>query len=211
MCGRFCIAASPGDIMERYQVQVPYEYTAHYNVSPSNKILAITKGIETYEAGMYEWGIKVNSPQRIINARIETVHDKPLFKMAFEKHRCLIPASGYYEWKHDENKKTPHYFTSQTHSIISFAGLIRSSSEGDQVVIITTQATLPYAEIHDRMPVILDPRVEKEFLTDGIISIIEKPLDSYEVSPRVNQVGVNDPDLFKPWKARSKQLTLGDI
>lgn len=197
--------------MDRYEVSVPEEYRPRYNISPSTKILAISDNEGTNEAKMYEWGIIAGLSHRIINARVETVREKTLFKKSFENHRCLIPASGYYEWRHDENRKTPHYFSSQTSSIISFAGLIRPSSEGEQVVILTTQAIPPYAEIHDRMPVILSPTSENDFLREGNISIIEKPLNLFEVSSRVNQVNVDDSELIKPVTHRTGQMTLGDL
>lgn len=211
MCGRFCIAASPGELMDRYEVTIPGNYLPRYNLAPSQLILAITEGAQAFEAHMYEWGITTGISHRIINARVETVHEKPLFKNLFEKHRCLIPASGYYEWKHDGNRKTPYYFSSQSDPIISFAGLIRPSSHGDQIVILTTKAIPPYADIHDRMPVIFNPMSDREYLTDGAISLIGKPLELYEVSSRVNQVGVDDPDLIKPWKAKSGQMTLRGV
>ncbi|NLV26577.1 MAG: SOS response-associated peptidase [Methanomicrobiales archaeon] len=209
MCGRFCIAASPGEILERYDVIVPDEYRPRYNISPANKILAISQNGTGNIARMHEWGITAGLSHRIINARIETVREKNLFRKSFEEYRCLIPASGYYEWKHEKTRKTPYYFSSQITPILSFAGFIRPSLEGEQVVILTTKALLPYSDIHDRMPVILDPAGEPDYLKGGNISIFEKGLDIIEVSPRVNQVHVDDPDLIKPMTHRSGQRTLG--
>ena len=209
MCGRFCIAASPGEIMERYEVTVPAEYQPRYNVSPGTKILAISKNQETNEANMHEWGITAELPNRIINARVETVRDKPLFKRSFENHRCLIPISGYFEWKHNRSLKTPYFFSSKEYSLISLAGLIRPSSEGNQVVILTTLAVSPSSDIHERMPVILNPASETDFLTEGSIVMIEKSLDLYEVSSKVNQVSVDDPELIRPVNHRTGQMTLG--
>lgn len=211
MCGRFCIAASPGEILERYDADIPEEYQPRYNISPGTKILTISYIGEENKAHMNEWGITSGTVNRIINARIETVHEKNLFKNLFENHRCLIPASGYYEWKHDKTRKIPHYFSSQKSPIFSFAGFIRPSSDGDQVVILTTGALSPYSAIHDRMPVILDPVGEPDYLKRGSISIFERVLEIHEVSTRVNQVHVDDPDLIKPVTHRSGQMTLGEM
>ena len=210
MCGRFCIAADPGEISERYGVEVPPEYKPRYNISPSQPILTITKSLNTFEAHMIGWGFQSGTMQRIINARVETIHEKPLFKHLFPDHRCLIPASGYYEWKNNGDLKIPYYFSSESGSLISFAGLIRPSSHGDQVVILTTRAPPPYSGIHDRMPVILDSVHEVTFLSDGDITGTHA-LRMFEVSPRVNQTNLDYPDLVKPWKYIPEQKTLADI
>lgn len=210
MCGRFCIAASPGEIMERYDANLPEEYRPRYNVSPGTPILTVSQNGTDTIAQMNEWGITSGLSHRIINARIETVREKNLFRKSFEEHRCLIPASGYYEWKHDKTRKTPYYFSSQKSPLISFAGFIRPSPEGDQVVILTTEARKPYSDIHDRMPVILNPENEPEYLREGSILKFEDVLDIIEVSSRVNQVSPDDPDLIKPVNHRSGQMTLGE-
>jgi len=211
MCGRFCIAASPGELKERYGIFIPKDYSMRYNISPGRKILIITKESQKYKADMREWGISSDIAHRIINARIETVHKKPLFKSLFDKNRCLVPASGYFEWRSDGNRKTPFYFTSPSGALISFAGLVHPNPTGDQVVILTTDAKHPYSRIHDRMPVILEPSDEHKYLSDGEISYISKTLNYYEVSSMVNQVKLDNPDLVKPVRNHSDQKTLDDI
>jgi putative SOS response-associated peptidase YedK len=209
MCGRFCIAASPGEMTERYGVEVPQEYKPGYNVAPGQPILTITK-FPACEAHMTEWGFQSGTMHRIINARVETIHEKPLFRNLFLHHRCLIPASGYYEWRHDGNRKVPYYFSSESKDLLSFAGLIRPSSTGDQVVILTTRASPLFSEIHERMPVILSSADDLKFLSEGEISI-HNTLQMHEVSSRVNQVKFDDPDLVKPVKQIQEQKILADI
>jgi putative SOS response-associated peptidase YedK len=210
MCGRFCIAADPGEISERYGVDVPPDYRPRYNIAPAQPVLTIRKAPDRWEGRMTEWGFRAGPVNRIINARVESVHEKPLFKNLFPDHRCLIPAAGYYEWKHEGREKTPYYCTPESGDLISFAGLIRPSREGDQAVILTTGAIAPCSEIHDRMPVILGPGSEQKFLSDG--EITPAPLlRVYEVSPRVNQWTADDPDLIRPAARARKQSTLADL
>lgn len=211
MCGRFCIAASPGEIFERFGVTVPAEYKPGYNLSPGKKIPAITRTTRSLEISLPEWGFHTGMTHPVINARIETIQENFLFRDLFPAHRCLIPASGYYEWKQEGDRKFPWYFSSQSDGLISFAGLIRPATEGDQVVILTTRAVPPYSEIHDRMPVILNLPDEQKFLADGEITMIQQTVQMYQVSTRVNAVSEEGPDLIKPWKPHSVQKTFGDI
>lgn len=196
--------------MERYGVDVPSGYKPCYNLAPGQNLLTITKMAQSTEAHLTEWGIQTGMAHRVINARVETIHDKPLFRNLFPTHRCLIPASGYYEWKHEGSHKTPFYFSLESEPLISFAGLIRPSKDGDQVVILTMEAPSPYSEIHDRMPVILNSPDEQSFLTDGEIHMTPKTLGRHEVSPLVNGVNHDGPDLIVPWKPHSVQKTFGD-
>lgn len=207
MCGRFCIAADPGEISERYGIIVPPEYEPRYNIAPARQILTITGSTETCEARMTEWGIQSGTMPRIINARIETIHEKPLFQTLFPRHRCLVPASGYYEWKQEGSRKIPYYFSSETGSLLSFAGFIRPSPGGDQVVILTTQAPPPFSLVHERMPVILGAGDDLTFLSSGDITQMVN-LRMFEVSPRVNLATVEDPDLVKPVKPAVMQKSL---
>ncbi len=192
MCGRFCIAASPGELEDRYKVSIPPEYKPRYNLAPGQMVFTIGSSSE-----MTEWGIILPGMKRIINARVESIQEKPLFKKLFSDHRCLIPSSGYYEWKHEGSHKIPYYFSSKTNPILSFAGVIRPSSEGNQAVILTREATQPYSEIHSRMPVILNSDSEEEYLSNGRIETYDA-LQMFEVSSWVNQISIDEPDLIKP-------------
>lgn len=210
MCGRYCIAVSPGEISERYGAYPPESFIPGYNIAPGNTILTILSLNGAPAARMHTWGIRVRSGRPVINARIETIHEKPLFSHLFPTSRCLIPASGYYEWKKEGTVKVPYYITSPDHTILSFAGVIKPGDQGGEVVIITTRAFPQYAAIHDRMPVILNPEKELQYLHEGTITIIQPPLRVYEISDRVNSVRENGPDLLEPKRANHTQKTLGD-
>ena len=159
---------------------------------------------------MAEWGIQKGITKKIINARVETVKDKPLFKDIFRNHRCLIPASGYYELKHEGSRNIPYYFMSESEPLISFAGLVRPSVMGGEVVILTTEASYRHSKIRECMPVIIEYSDEQKFLSDGIITITREPLLIHEVSPRVKQVNVDDPVLLIQVKFHSLQKTFSD-
>jgi putative SOS response-associated peptidase YedK len=210
MCGRFCIAASPGEVSERYETPVPSDYTPRFNISPGQDILTISGTDMTLEARMTVWGFQSGLTHRVINARVETIHEKALFNNLFPDHRCLVPASGYFEWKHDGNRKNPYYFTMQPEILVSFAGLIRPLKNDREVVILTTRAVPPASGIHDRMPVILNPPDERKFLETGEISMTQKMFAMHKVSTRVNSVHTDGPDLIKSWKPRSIQQSFGD-
>ena len=197
--------------MERYRVDPPSGYRPRYTSAPGQKVLTITSTGDSSESHLTAWGVSTGRSHRVINARVETIHEKPLFRDLFPEHRCLIPASGYFEWKHEGSHKSPYYFSSGSEPLISFAGLIRPSPDGDQMVILTTGATPPYSEIHDRMPVILNPIEEMRYLVQGEISLIPEVLGFYEVSPRVNAVSEDGPGVIVPWRPHSAQQTFGDI
>jgi putative SOS response-associated peptidase YedK len=211
MCGRFCIAASPGEIEERYGVSVPSGFKPRFNLAPGQKVLSITWRQNHPETSFADWGVDIGLNHPLINARVETVHEKPLFRDLFSSHRCLIPASGYYEWKREGRKKRPWFFSSPTDSIIGFAGLIRPGKERDQVLILTTDAVFPCSTVHDRMPVIVNPADEQNFLERGDIRLIQQEMVMYEVSPLVNSVKEDRPDLIRPWKYSSVQQRLEDL
>ncbi len=203
MCGRFCIAASPGEIETRFRVSVPPEYKPSYNVSPGQMILAVTGS----SSRMVEWGFHTGGVKRIINTRVESVHEHPVLKEHFTSHRCLIPASGYYEWKHERARRVPYYFSSQSDPLFALAGLLRRCSSGCEAVILTTGAMPPYSEVHNRMPVLISLTDRREYLSGGDIppSIV---LKMHQVSSRVNRVGNDDSSLIEPVNPGSEQLHL---
>ena len=143
MCGRFCIAASPGEIEERYGVNVPIDYMPRYNLSPGQKILTISRMNNGSNAKMADWGFQAGVSHPVINAKMETISERPLFRNLYPEHRCLIPCSGYYEWVNNERQKIPWFFFLEHENLISFAGLLKPIHSGSQVVILTTEAVLP--------------------------------------------------------------------
>jgi putative SOS response-associated peptidase YedK len=207
MCGRFCIAADPGEISERYMVAVPPAYTPRYNISPGQAVLTISLCGNDRRAGMAEWGITTGSTNRIINARIETIHEKPFFKDLYSGSRCLVPASGYYEWKQEKRTKVPYYFSSRSDSLLALAGIIRNSTGDPRLAILTTRAPAPFSDVHDRMPVILGSGCDIMYLKEGSVTPY-LDIVMHEVSARVNDAGNDGPDLIVPTRNRPVQTTL---
>jgi putative SOS response-associated peptidase YedK len=149
----------------------------------------------------------------LINARFETIAEKPSFREAYRFRRCLVPADGFYEWEKAGSKKQPWFFTAQSGQTFAFAGIWEKRKEKDEstqctFAVITTEATGPVSGIHNRMPVILDkkfyenwlnpdendPKSLKEIIHEGAKSGI----NGYPVSRRVNSVSNNDPSCIEP-------------
>lgn len=211
MCGRYCIAAVPGELKDRYLVDILPDYRPGYNISPSQEILTLALKSERPRAIMAKWGFHTRAGNLIINARIENIYEKPLFKSLIHEHRCIIPASGYFEWKKTHAKKIPYYITVHRESIISFAGLIRETPQGYQVVILTKPAHDTLASIHQRMPVILNKKDEQIYLSKGEITHIPgKIWKIVEVSPLVNNISSEGPNLIRPMQSSGTQKSLSE-
>jgi putative SOS response-associated peptidase YedK len=150
----------------------------------------------------------------LINARLETIAEKPSFREAYRFRRCLVPAHGFYEWEKAEAKKQPWFFKVQSERPVAFAGIWEARKEKDESIrntfaIITTEAVVPVSKIHNRMPLILnhkaydiwlnpdenDPKSLKEIIHEGAIIT---GIYGYPVSRRVNSVSNNDPSCIEP-------------
>lgn len=215
MCGRYCIAASPGEMAEHYKVTVPKTCLPRYNIAPSELIPVVVPDGLTKKFRTGQFGFSSGLKNRIINARMETVLEKPLFKSHLRSGRCLVPASGYYEWKTSEGKKEPWYIYLPEKPIISFAGLIRKVRESYEIVILTTSATMPVRKIHPRMPLVLSQPGEEEYLAGKNPADVDCPGSSeyrmHKVSERVNKAGEEGPDLILPVIINKAQRTLDMI
>jgi putative SOS response-associated peptidase YedK len=160
------------------------------------------------------WAKDISIGSKLINARAEGVVEKPSFRAAFKRRRCIVPADGFFEWKAGEGKsKIPHYIFLKDHPVFAFAGLweVWRSPEGDELrtcTIITTDANSMMQQLHNRMPVILRPEDYALWLSDeemppDRLTALLKPYDSdgmdaYEVSTMVNRP-VNDvPEVVRP-------------
>jgi len=221
MCGRFVQYSHLQTIQQILDVgTVSFEVIPNYNVAPTQKILTVIKHDNENKLEKLHWGLvpfwakDVSIGSRMINARAETVSQKPSFRNAFKKRRCLIPADGFYEWTGEKGHKQPYYVSIPSGEPFSFAGLWESWSDKDNesvyksCTIITTAASESIREIHHRMPVILDPDFYEKWLNaeiqdskelesvlqDGIIH----DMKYYPVSTFVNSVKNNDPNCIKP-------------
>ena len=223
MCGRFSQFSSLQIIQQAFNIKtVLFEVTPNYNVAPTQKILTIIKHDNENKLEKLYWGLvpfwakDISIGSRMINARAETVSEKPSFRNAFKKRRCLIPADGFYEWKGKKGHKQPYYVNTSSDKPFAFAGLWEAwtNKESDEesvyksCTIITTEASEPIREIHNRMPVILipefyekwlnteikDPKELGVILQDGLI----RDMQFNPVSKYVNSVKNNDPSCINP-------------
>jgi putative SOS response-associated peptidase YedK len=182
-----------------------FDLVPRYNIAPSQNILAITQHNGEREASFYQWGLVPawsNDHRRehvgLINARAETLLEKPSFSESFQRRRCLIPADGFYEWKRSGKSKQPYYFQLKDEGAFAFAG-IWDQWQGDgrlivSCAIITTTPNELLASIHDRMPVILSPSSHRAWLhneaTPAELTALLSPFpaDEMKVYPVGNEV-----------------------
>jgi putative SOS response-associated peptidase YedK len=175
MCGRFAQFSSLEKLIKYFHVDtVTCDVSARYNIAPTQEILAIIHHNEN-RLGKLHWGLVPSWAKdlamgaKLINARIETVAQKPSFRAAFKRHRCLIPADGFYEWKGEKGHKEPWFISLPKMEPFAFAGLwetwkTREGNTYHSCTIITTAASASVFNIHDRMPVILKPDVYETWL-----------------------------------------------
>jgi len=208
MCGRFCIAASPGDLIERYHILLPPDYSPDFNIVPGRNVLVLTCSDRKFHAENSSWGFTSGQDHLIINARSETFHEKRIFQSE-DTRRCIIPASGFYEWKTLHGKKHPWYIYPKTDNLFSFAAIVRERDDTHEVVILTTSSWEPVNDIHSRSPVILSPDLEVSFLSglgaNQVKDIRGYDLTMHEVSSRVNSASNHGSDLIKPIQQRDLQ------
>ncbi|WP_248518296.1 SOS response-associated peptidase [Salinarchaeum laminariae] len=198
MCGRFTLFAGADDLGERFSVSVPAEYSPRYNVSPSQPVPLIGDD-DPGRIQFRTWGLLPEwaddaTEHGYINARAETIEEKPAFRSAVRRRRCLVPADGFYEWTGDRGSRQPYRVAFGDDRLFAMAGIWErwegprrqtglddfgvsgeepAGSDGrdepptevrETVAILTTAAAGPVAEIHDRMPVIFPPDREREWL-----------------------------------------------
>lgn len=178
MCGRFTLRTPKERIKREFQLQEEPFVEARYNIAPSQSILAVRQNIDGREAAELKWGLipswakDASIGSRLINARSETVLEKPSFREAFKKRRCIIPADGFYEFRaRAGGKKQPYYFRLRDERLFGFAGLWDrwKGQDGDVIescTILTTEANQVLAPVHDRMPVILHPDTYEVWLNE---------------------------------------------
>jgi len=179
MCGRFAFYSPSEATAALFGVRAAPHLQPRYNIAPTQDIAAIRVNAEgTREFTMLRWGLVpfwAKDPSignRMINARAETVAEKPSFRTAYRKRRCLVLADGFYEWRKESNGKTPYFISLASGAPFAFAGLwedwhAKESDESLQsATIITTAASQFMSELHQRMPVVLEKGVADRWL-DG--------------------------------------------
>jgi putative SOS response-associated peptidase YedK len=222
MCGRFMLTATVDQLIDRFDIEMflqEEEYLPSYNVAPSQSVLAVINDGSRNKMGFLRWGLippwakDMSIGYKMINARAETLTDKPSFRNAYQKKRCLIVADSFYEWKRIDSKtKIPMRIKLKSDDLFAMAGLWENwkSPEGKSVYscsVITTSPNELVQDIHDRMPVILNPEDEKYWLDPSVtdttkLNPLLKPLDhalmeAYEVSQLVNSPKNNSIELIQ--------------
>ncbi|MEJ2454678.1 MAG: SOS response-associated peptidase [Candidatus Thiodiazotropha sp.] len=169
MCGRFYLDADKELLKNHFNLESAPTCQPRYNIAPSQTILAILSRGQNRESDNFRWGLvpfwakddKIG--YKTINARAETVASKPAYRAAFRYRRCLIPASGFYEWKTESDGKQPYCLRPKNKPLFAFAGLYehwedKTGNKTDSCTIIVGEANSDVLPIHDRMPIIIDPR-----------------------------------------------------
>jgi putative SOS response-associated peptidase YedK len=178
VCGRYSLATpNPAEVRGRFPVGESVEVRTRYNVAPGDEVLAITTDRDGNPRGeLLRWGLvpfwarRPDTGLKMINARVETVAERPAYRRAFERYRCLIIADGFYEWRRITGKaRQAFHITRADGRLFAFAGLWSTwRAEDDRALrtctILTTAASSAIAPLHDRMPVILDPGAESAWL-----------------------------------------------
>lgn len=220
MCGRYSLTGpSPDRLRERFALGPDVPLEPRFNIAPGQPVAAVTTTREGEPRGdVLHWGLVphwADSPKvgyRMINARAETLAERPAFRDALERRRCLIPADGFYEWQRREHTpKLPWWITREDHEPFAFAGLWALWRPAPDVeplrscTIITTEATASLREVHDRMPVILRPEDEAAWLAHGTapadLPALLAPFPGttrIPVSTAVNDAGHDAPDCIAP-------------
>lgn len=216
MCGRYSLTSPPEVIAERFRLVWTPGLDAHYNIAPSQMIPVIRETKEGRVLTLMKWGLVpswAKDPsigERLINARAETIADKPSFRSAYRKRHCLIPADSFFEWKPGVAHKQPYCIHMADHQPFGMGGLWEHwTGPGGEVLetctIITTQANTLVGQLHDRMPVIIQPADYSSWL-EGNAAEAERMLQavpselmgSYPVSTHVNRAANDDAECLKP-------------
>lgn len=216
MCGRYELTADGDRIRKQYEVVNPFAFSPRYNVAPTNVMPIIrSKGSER-EVVSAKWGLvpwfskEPKTKYSTINARAETVERSPAYKDPFKRRRCLVPATGYYEWQERPGgPKQPYRITSD--SLVGFAGIYDHWGHGDDAFysysIIVTNAADGLGHIHERMPVIIGEEDYEAWLSidaglDELKGMLRpysaENLRVYPVSTRLNKPQNDDPSLIEP-------------
>jgi putative SOS response-associated peptidase YedK len=219
MCGRYVITSPPEALRRLFGYSEQPNFPARYNIAPTQPVPVVftENGIRHFR--LMRWGLLpawVRDPRQftlLINARAETVREKPAFKNAIKRRRCLLPADGYFEWQILGKIKQPYFIHRRDHQPVGFAGLMETwmgpnGEELDTVAIITAAAGPDLAALHTRVPVTIDPQDFDRWLDCGDVdakeaaALLTAPAEGefawHAISTRVNHVANDDPQLILP-------------
>jgi len=216
MCGRFALILTPAELEKIFGLRLDEEFNPRYNIAPSQTVPVITyqEKDKKKKISIMKWGLvpswTKDSSYRMINARSETIQEKPSFRSAFQRRRALIPANGFFEWKREENTKTPYFIGMQEMKAFAFAGLwerwVHDNNFLETFTILTTEANELVRPIHDRMPVImpekdydrwLNPSTELSHLIPLLAPYPEDKMQAYPISKLVNNPKNDGPEILE--------------
>jgi len=221
VCGRFSLSTPPTEIAEHFHLGEAPALEPRFNVAPGQWIATIARVADEQRSvlSMRRWGLvpswskdeKIGN--RLINARAETVAEKPSFRTALRRRRCLVPADGFYEWAGRKGAKQPYFIGFEGRALFAFAGLWErwTPPEGEPIdtcTLLTTAASEQLRTLHDRMPVIVDPHdydlwMDPDVREPDLVSPVigrnrGSALDFYPISHHVNDVHHDDPRCLEP-------------
>jgi putative SOS response-associated peptidase YedK len=218
MCSRYTLVANEAQLSKRFNVEVTQNYRPRYNAAPTQLLPVITsedsKGISFFYWGLIPNLSKNNTvSQKLINVKAENISEKASLKKAIKTRRCVIPVTGFFEWKNlNKKSKVPYYIFQKNEDILAMAGLWEEfEDENDETYHTFTIITIPSAsvfrEFNDRMPLLLNQEAEKLWLDpkndlEQLLPILQKEnaesFDYHSVSPMVNTMTCDQPSVIHP-------------
>ena len=232
MCGRVVLSSAPHQLAERFYLDKVPQLIPRFNISPGQDIPAVILNPQSdgHMVHLLKWGLElpwkegVQKGPKLINARSETILDKPAFRDSFRQRRCLVPADGFYEWQKRGSAKQPFYFSAKDGKTMALAGIYATQEyPGGHVVqscsILTTAANSLMRPVHHRMPVILPqedwrfwlglPPEKVESLQELLKPLPSELIQSWPVSREVNSPQHDSPQCVEPiWDDQGGQLNL---
>jgi len=218
MCGRYSLTTPEDQLVEVFDVPpLTFDYRARYNIAPSQDVPVVASDRRGTRLGMLRWGfvpVWADNPSigsRMINARAETLRNKPAFKRAVISRRCLVPADGFYEWAAEDGRKVPYWIHSPDREPMGFAGVwerwhLQGTEPVFSMAIITVDANEGIRHLHDRMPAIV-PAADRKAWLDAetpvqdalrLLKPYEGALEAHPVSTLVNSPANDEPECIEP-------------
>lgn len=241
MCGRFSLHTEPEELARLFRLPIDevfklFDAGPRYNIAPTDTVFAVRTGPEGWKPAAYRWGLipqwanDISVGARTINARAESLLDRPAFRDPLQEKRCLIPATGFYEWRKLPTRRQPYFIRLKSGAPLAFAGLWdqwtpKKQKAVESCTIITTGPNDLIITLHDRMPAILPPDAYDVWLdpeirdVDKLLALLKpfsaREMEMFPVNPIVNRVGNDSPACVEPVnadeveaEARSGQIEL---
>jgi putative SOS response-associated peptidase YedK len=216
MCGRYALTSPPAVIAERFHLLWTPELAPHYNIAPGQAIPVVRETGQRRELAFLRWGLipswakEASIGMKLINARGETLADKPAFRSAYRRRHCLVPADAFYEWKTVAGRKQPYCIGLRDEGPFGMAGLWEHWKDPngqtlESCTIVTVDANALIAELHDRMPLIVAPGDYDAWLAAGTMelppAVPAQEMRYYPVSPLVSNARNDIPACLVPIEA----------